>query len=93
MNFDDWKRDMFVEKEAVEKVEADNLYPDDGRVPHVPFGFSHDKWLQFRRQMQPGDELYYYETSAESWRNLAGRSGYILVRDGEVIDNFGTMMN
>ncbi len=93
MNFEEWKKDKFVEKESLEKVEADNLRPDDGRVPHVPFGFIHDKWLKFKSQMQPGDELYFYNTSEESWQNHAGRMGYVLVRAGEFIDTFDTMMN
>jgi hypothetical protein len=93
MRFDQWKGNWFVEKQTVERIETDNLYPDDGRVPHVPFGFNHQRWADFKARMQPDDELYFFNSPAESWRNLAGRTGYVLVRDGEVADELVTMMN
>jgi hypothetical protein len=93
MTFEDWKKKHSVEKDSIEEIEKRNLYPDDGRVPHVPFGFMNEKWLNFKRQAQGGDEIYFYITSRESWQNLAGRAGFILVRNGEVVATFETMMN
>ena len=93
MSFDEWKKDCAVEEQTLEKIETVNLYPDDGRVPHVPFGLRNADWLRFKSKTQPGDTLYFYSTSPESWEHLAGRAGYVLVRGGEVVDTFNTMMN
>jgi hypothetical protein len=83
-----------VEKEyIIEEIESAHMYPDDGRVPHVPFGFAHAKWIEFKRGIQPGDKIYDFASSPESWRNLAGRAGYVLVRDGKPVDTFVTLMN
>ena len=43
--------------------------------------------------MQPGDKLVRFASPAASWEDLAGRAGIALVRDGNVIDAFVTMMN
>jgi len=93
MTFDDFRKDHAVKKEQIDTIERDNLYRDDGRVPHVPFGFGNKKWLKFKQQMLPGDEIYHFNSSAESWRNLAGREGYVLVRGVEVVDEFVTTLN
>ncbi len=48
-----------------------------------------DQWLQFRDQMQEGDEIWYYKSPMETWTEwfpLCGREGYVLLRDGEIID-------
>jgi hypothetical protein len=52
-----------------------------------------DRWVALRRIIEPGDELYWFSTSHDSWRHLAGRSGYALVRNGEIIADIVTRMN
>jgi hypothetical protein len=38
-----------MEKEyTIEEIEATHTYPNDGRVPHVPFGFGNAEWLSFK---------------------------------------------
>jgi len=69
------------------------MYPDDGRIPHVPFGFNHRRWLEFKAQILPGDKIVAFESSPESWEHLAGSAGYILVRDGKVVAQIITLMN
>jgi hypothetical protein len=95
MTFEEWKgRDWSAcLLKTLEEIESENTYPDDGRVPHAPFGFGNEKWAQFKSRMMAGDQIYYYCTSDESWRNLAGREGYALFRGGELIDEFTTIMN
>jgi hypothetical protein len=78
---------------TIEEIEKMKTPPEDGRVPHVPFGFQNQKWLEFKSQIQPGDKIHDFSSSEESWENLAGRAGYILVREGRVIDTFVTIMN
>ncbi len=54
-----------------------------------------DSWLrQWRRvigRMEPGDELWAYWHSEEGPEGEAydGRSGYAVVRDGQVVDHIG----
>ena len=50
-------------------------------------------WQGLKAQMLPGDEIWYFSSGPESWRQLAGREGYALVRDGDVIDSLITGMN
>jgi hypothetical protein len=48
---------------------------------------------EMRSLIKPGDKVYYYMSSPESWENLCGRAGYILYRDEEEIYSITTMMN
>lgn len=43
------------------------------------------KWAAFTAQMAPGDELWFFTSSAESWQGLSGVAGYAIVRDGKPI--------
>lgn len=58
-----------------------------------PFGYMNDQWEQFKAAMRPGDELYRFSTSSDSWAHLAGRAGIALVRNGEIAKTIITMMN
>jgi hypothetical protein len=95
MTFEEWKSLNWsaLSLKTIEEVENENMHPDDGRVPHVPFGFVSQKWIEFKSQMQAGDKIYYYSSSPESWKNLAGREGYALFRGEQLIDEFLVMMN
>ena len=50
------------------------------------------EWQMLKAKMLPGDEIWYFSSDPESWRHLAGREGYALVRDGDVIDAITTGM-
>ncbi len=43
--------------------------------------------------MVPGDELWKFSSGAESWGQLAGRGGYVILRNGEHVAHLTTMMN
>jgi hypothetical protein len=58
-----------------------------------PFGYCNAEWERLKRAMQPGDELYHFSSSPESWKHLAGRRGIALVRNGEIIADIITSMN
>lgn len=64
-------------------------HPELGR----PFGGLNAEWEALKAQMEPGDELWTFLSSAESWRRLAGRAGVALLRDGTAIAVITTMMN
>jgi len=90
-----WK----VRQITVEEAERENppLLDDDrtGRFPHIrkPFGFLSEKWEALKAQIQPGDELWEYESPAESWQRLAGRAGIVLLRRGVPVAEILTRMN
>jgi hypothetical protein len=51
------------------------------------------EWREFMSQMQPGDQLRWFSSPDEAWRLLAGRAGYAIVRQGEVVDAFIIILN
>ncbi len=56
-------------------------------------GGSWDEWRALVAAMRPGDELWEFCSSWESWKHLAGRAGYAVVRKGKVVSSIVTMMN
>jgi hypothetical protein len=90
---------------TVEQAEADYLEGaaqsirsaenDDSRRETLqkPFGFVNEEWEELKSMMQPGDELWEYCTSKESWNMLMGSAGIELIRNGEVIASFLIRMN
>ena len=58
-----------------------------------PMGFANDAWEELKSLMQPGDELWEYCSSKESWRRCMGRSGLELVRNGIVVASIIHRMN
>jgi hypothetical protein len=52
--------------------------------------------LELRRLasgMEPGDELWYYDSEPEQWENLAGENGFAVVRGGRVFSFYMHMIN
>lgn len=86
--------DYLKRRLTIEQAEAENLVTDDrlGLRP-VPFGFCNKRWIALLAQMRPGDELWEFSSSQESWRYLCGRGGIALVRDGEIVASLVTTMN
>jgi hypothetical protein len=35
--------------------------------------------------LQPGDELWRYSSSNDSWQNMCGRAGLVIVRAGQIV--------
>lgn len=48
-------------------------------------------WL--RDQYLDGDQVWRFSTTQDSWEHLAGRSGFVLVRNGEIVAEAVTLMN
>ncbi len=51
------------------------------------------EWRQLSEKMQPGDELWEFESPIEYWDSLCGSSGVALVRDGLVVAEVTIDMN
>jgi uncharacterized protein (TIGR02996 family) len=47
----------------------------------------------FEANLQPGDELWEYDTEGESWADLCGEMGYAILRDGKVVEYHMILMN
>lgn len=73
-----------------------NLHPVglDGPVPARMRSVDHD-WMrgQFSPKVRPGDVIYYYCSRLDEWDRLMGSEGYILVRDGEIVESVVVRMN
>lgn len=82
---EDWiPREWLGSETSVEEVEAD--FQDFGE-------HWHDEWRSFISQMQPADQLRHFFSPNESWLLMAGRAGYAIVRQGEVVDAFITILS
>jgi len=44
-------------------------------------------------QYREGDELYFFRSEERSWSDLAGTEGYVLIRNGKIIDTVETRTN
>ena len=52
-------------------------------------------WDEWRPKINfaPEDELWYFNSDPKSWKNNAGRMGFCVFRDGEIIATYITLMN
>lgn len=78
---------------SVDNLEKQAPAVSKGRTPLREFGFGSVQWQKIKSQMQPGDELYRFRSPPETWANLRGRAGIVLVRDGKVIEMLVTSLN
>jgi hypothetical protein len=86
--------DWLKRKLTVEQAETEHMVGDERLGPKpVPFGFCNAEWRELIAQMQPGDELWEFSSSRDSWQHLCGRGGIALVRGGEVVASVLTEMN
>jgi hypothetical protein len=51
------------------------------------------KWLPFIADLLPDDEVWRFHSPPETWANLCGRAGYVVIRDGQIIRTLTTMRN
>ena len=82
------KRVTVAEAEAAHMVIDDRLGP----AP-VAFGLRNNHWRHMIEPLREGDELWAYRSPPDTWAKRAGREGYCIVRDGQVIADIWTFMN
>jgi hypothetical protein len=58
-----------------------------------PYGVPKHAWEELKALMEDGDEIRAFSSPDDFWRNLAGRAGYALVREGKAIAGIVTFMN
>jgi len=90
--------DWLGKKITIAEAEADNPGISDDRLLRYPeaarpFGFANRQWETLKAQIKPGDELWSFSSSTESWQQFAGRMGVALLRDGKAIEVIVTEIN
>ncbi len=82
----------YIERKALEEIIK---YRPDwiGTEKAVPFGAINKDWVTFKSQILPGDKIHFFRSDSTSWSSLAGREGYSLVRDGQIITNICTRLS
>jgi len=80
-----------VTVEEAEQAESD--HPDHPWIDGVPFGYTYRHWCAVKAVMQTGDELWKFCSPPDSWENLHGTAGYVLIREGRVIAQIITVEN
>ena len=87
-------KEWLQEQTTIEDAEREHMVKNETHGPDpVPFGFVHDHWISFKKQIRQGDQIWKFCSSAETWEYLEGREGLCIVRDGEVVTSIVTMMN
>ena len=89
-------KEWLKEKMTVEEIERHEL--ETCPVKSIaekfgPFGYANESWEALKADMRPGDEVWSFSSDQYSWSMLCGRTGYSLVRDGEVVGSIVTMMS
>jgi hypothetical protein len=62
-------------------------------IEGVPFGYCNREWEALKSKMEPGDEIWFWSSDEESWKQMMGWEGMALVRRSEIIDFFLTALN
>jgi len=70
--------------EEIERIEA-TVISLNGAEKNVPFGLINSSWGKIKEDYRAGDCLLSFTTDDSSWNALAGRAGYILVRDNKIV--------
>jgi uncharacterized protein (TIGR02996 family) len=79
---------------TIEQAAAENMVRDPRLGPDpVPFGWCYSRWCELLNKLEPGDELWEYDSPKEDWYRLMGSSGIALLRNGVVIDTMACKMN
>ena len=87
---------VLIEKQSsisdIEKQRMKKIFVDGNEI-ELPFGAINGEWEILKSLYQEGDCIVFFRTGPETWKGLYGREGYILVRDGEPVYTFVTMLN
>lgn len=51
------------------------------------------KMRAFVSQIKNGDQLWKYRSSEDTWQSLCGEQGFAIIRNGQTVDVFITMVN
>jgi hypothetical protein len=89
-----WKQQQFDSLESLRQHHNRHFGSDSARIvlePDCRLGQNTspqtkwDHWHVFGRSYRTGDQLWYFESPAQTWTDLAGRCGYFILRDGQLL--------
>lgn len=86
-------QEWLKEQVSVTEAEATHTYSKPPIIAGIPFGFANADWIEFKSLMQSGDELWFYSSPQESWDELMGTEGYVIIREGKIIAEMVTALN
>jgi len=75
------------------KVSESEFKDSKTRTESDPFSLEIYNWDNLKSQMKVGDELWVFSSPNDTWRNLSGRAGVCIVRDGEIIKSEVSVLN
>ncbi len=59
----------------------------------IPFGYINFQWNDIKLKIQEGDKIFEFSTGPDSWQNLSGREGVIVLREDVVVGTIITLLN
>ena len=80
-------------KVATKNAPAWNMWTVEIPLKDWPGGKPHRWPVTLMNIAEVGDELWWYCSPAETWKDLCGRAGWALVRAGNVVDSTLELMN
>lgn len=79
-------------RNRVLRDEIDKFIIPEGKNSYDMFAIhGGDKWNKFLEQYQDGDEIWLYKNNG--FECLAGRAGWVIIRDGKIVTIFRTCMS
>ena len=48
--------------------------------------YNTDKWIEFISKYKDGDEIYFWKSNKQSWRDQRGKEGYVMIRENNLLD-------
>ena len=87
--------DLFshFEEMTIKEIEKKESLSDDDLHDSEISPWFIKSWEEFKSSIQDGDKIYYFSTSSITWKNLCGREGYAIYRNGKEINSIIFKMN
>lgn len=87
--------DLFshFEEMTIKEIEKKESLSDDDLHDSKISPWFIKSWEEFKSSIQDGDKIYYFSTSSITWKNLCGREGYAIYRNGKAINSIIFKMN
>ena len=79
-----WRRELV----CVERIESEPILGGE-----QPLRSDFPAWTTLKQQLQPGDELWTFDSPKRFWRQGMGWQGIVLVRSGRFVAVCTTAMN
>ena len=85
-----------TKEQFVQEQVDDNVYhrsPEEPDLAKLTACSTRDRVSHNLKDMIEGDEIFEYSTGAGSWRSLAGRAGFLVIRDLRIVTGYLTRLS